>query len=208
MLNSVKKKKRDIKMLGGENPIFDEKKDNTIIKGEGCPQKQLSEFPQTLTTFYCRKKDLGAAYERAFNVYSLAFNNMDYTSASKKNPWEITTTLKSNNDVYTIQTRIVKLEDKDVYAFEFIRIQGPPLHYGKIWRSMEDMLLATPENETNPFWDTIDCENEKETNKEESKENDDEKVDEEPAANPDAAPAEKGDAAKDVKGEGAIAEEE
>jgi len=208
MQNSVKRKKRAI---GGESddPLFKEIKDGPITKGEGCPEVELDRFPQTFTTFYCKKEDLGPAYERAVNVYSLAFDNKDCTQVSKNNPWQIVTTLKDPNHAYTIQTRIVKLEDKDVYAFEFKRITGPPLGYRKIWTSMEDMLLATPEKGKNPFWDNIECTDEDEAEEEEKEQEEEAKEEEAPAKEAEAPAAkEEAEAAKEEDTEAAAKKEE
>jgi len=182
MQNSVKKKKRDFTWI----------EDNTIAEGKGCPSVELKKFPQTLTTFYCKKEDLGSAYERALNVYSLAFDGKDCTQVGKKDPWKITTTLKANNVPYTIQTRIVNLKDTKTFAFEFKRIVGPSLDYRKIWQRMEEMLLAKDEHSKNPFWDSIEC-------KEFEDEDDEKEVDEKPAAKEAAASDSKAAATSDSK---------
>jgi len=174
MQNSVKRKKR--------TTAYDEIKGNDpIAKGDGCPELPLAKFPQTFTTFYCKKDDLGAAYERALNVYSLAFDGKDCTQVGKDR-WKITTTLQTHNIAYTIQTRIWKLEKSDTYAFEFKRIAGPSLDYRKIWEAMEGMLLALDEKGENPFWDTIECkdlaEEEEDDKKEKEKDQDDAKAEE------------------------------
>merc|ERR1712079_338 len=161
--------------VNGVDPEFTEIKDGPIAKGTGCPEVGLDKFPQALTSSYCKKEELKDGYERAFNVYTLAFDGLNCTVKGNKNPWEITTTLKDKDHTYTIQTRIVRLEGKDVYAFDFKRIAGPPLDYAKIWKNMESTLLAADEKGKNPFWDNIECKDIDETDdEEEAKEAEDE----------------------------------
>jgi len=170
MQNSVKEKKVRNAWMGVA-------KDDPIAKGEGCPALSLDEFPHTLTTFYCQKDDLAAAYERALNVYSIAFDGRDVTSPQPDDKWTLTTTLKASQDdskVFTIQTKVTNLEKTDIYAFEFKRIKGPPLDYKKIWGAIEGTLLAKDVDQKNLFWDDMSCKDLPENDEDDKKEDDEE----------------------------------
>lgn len=162
MQNSVKKKKkRDLPAYMFKKTIDGKvaNKADTFTLGALCPVVEKAKCPQTLMTFFTGESDLFEAYELAFSVFNHAFGDKAFTEASKKKPWEITTTIKTiapSDTVYTVQGIVVKVKDTGKFAFSFKRLAGPPLGFKKIWQTVESYLLVESLTGKFLFHDDVD----------------------------------------------------
>lgn len=206
MQNSIKKRKRAIKSF---------EDDEDVLSLKDMPCKSLGETPITMLTYFCDKKNFKEAYARAYNVFSIAFEDKALTKRTLKedtvdnkeeeNPWEVLTTIKilKNGDEkgetsVVVQLRVVELKGLDKYAFTFKRLQGSMFDFRKIWKGMEAYILALKEDKTELFFDYIDEEDEED---DKAKSEDDEKETEDAPKKEEAAPK------KEVAAEAKAAEE-
>jgi len=145
MENSVKqRKKREIcQCLTKKNSGEFQNSRCRICNGFELPVSE--NFVPTLLTFFAPKKYLHQAYNVAANIFSLAFKGKSQTNFSSGNPWNVRTIVKVHNgeseQKFTVALYIRLIGRSEVVAFQFKRLQGDSIGFGRIWNAVEEHLL-------------------------------------------------------------------